>query len=414
MLNRKRRAFVKALAFAPAGAVGMSYAAEDATEHSGQRLLLKASQTYFIRTDGSDANDGLEDTPSHAFATLQGAWDRVANSVDLGGQRVVFQLGSGVFTNGVRDAGSPLVGGKALIIGSGSDRTEIASAGQDCIEISQSEVTISAFRMSNTNGSGIHTYRSGVVTLGPDIDFAECSEAHHFCDNQGQIVATDGYSISGGAPIHFLAHTQGFIAAGGRTITLIGEPHFSTAFAYATRGGNLEAAQMTFEGTATGRRFYVDAGGVLWTNQKDRDYFPGSEPGTQLNGDLDGRSDFEWTPTVVGLSGAGEGTYTAQVGLGSRRGRLVVLEGIVSWSGHSGNGQLAIAGFPFPAANAASTCTPFVSGVPLDNRRAALGLMSGRHLQLYQQPAGGADAPSSLPMSGTGEVRFSIQYLAAA
>ncbi|WP_240233629.1 hypothetical protein [Devosia lacusdianchii] len=253
------------------------------------RERLAADRAIFIRSDGNDSNDGLANTAGGAFLTLQGAWNKVANGLDLSGYTVSFFLGAGSFA-GVRDAGKPLVGGKGIIRGAGSASTTIAMAGNDCIEISQSEVTIAHFKMTNSNGSAVHAYRGGVVTLGEDIDFGACSEAHHFCDNEGQIVCTDGYKISGAAPFHFLAHTGGFIAASGRTVTITGTPAFSSAFACATRGGILEAAEMTFTGSATGRRFLVDNGGVLWANNLSPTYFPGSTAGELMSGAYDDRS----------------------------------------------------------------------------------------------------------------------------
>lgn len=41
--------------------------------------VMTSNQTYWVRTDGSDLNDGSANTPSKAFATIQGAWNAIGS-----------------------------------------------------------------------------------------------------------------------------------------------------------------------------------------------------------------------------------------------------------------------------------------------------------------------------------------------
>ena len=49
----------------------------------GGREVLTASRDYYVRTDGSDSNDGSADDAGHAFATVQYALDLVRDTIDF-------------------------------------------------------------------------------------------------------------------------------------------------------------------------------------------------------------------------------------------------------------------------------------------------------------------------------------------
>lgn len=60
-----------------------------------------------------------------------------------------------------------------------------------------------------------------------------------------------------------------------------------------------------------------------------------------------------WTPTISGSTVAGAGTYTVQNGLYTRIANLVFLSGTVTWTAHTGTGNMLITNLPFTSRNVA-------------------------------------------------------------
>ena len=63
------------------------------------REVLTANRTYYVRTDGSDSNDGLANTAGGAFLTIQKAIN-IVSALDIGTYTVTMQVGAGTYTAG--------------------------------------------------------------------------------------------------------------------------------------------------------------------------------------------------------------------------------------------------------------------------------------------------------------------------
>ena len=71
-----------------------------------------------------------------------------------------------------------------------------------------------------------------------------------------------------------------------------------------------------------------------------------SDPNT-----LDDYEEGTWTPAIAGTTLAGAGTYSAQVGRYTKIGNTVTAHFNLTWSAHTGTGNMLISGLPFTSAN---------------------------------------------------------------
>lgn len=74
---------------------------------------------------------------------------------------------------------------------------------------------------------------------------------------------------------------------------------------------------------------------------------PDPDPNT-----LDDYEESTFTPTIVGTTAAGAGTYTLQQGRYTKIGRQVTFDCEVTWTAHTGTGNMKLGGLPFPLAAA--------------------------------------------------------------
>ena len=99
--------------------------------------------------------------------------------------------------------------------------------------------------------------------------------------------------------------------------------------------------------------------------------------------DLLSKTDYKttWTPTIIGHTSAGTGTYTVQSGTYAKIANIVFLRGYVLWTAHTGTGNMRIGGLPFTPSTTASVFQPmsvWFSNITL----AAVG----NKLQIYANP----------------------------
>jgi hypothetical protein len=135
--------------------------------------------------------------------------------------------------------------------------------------------------------------------------------------------------------------------------------------------------------------------------------------------DFTGNTDTEgiFTPTVTGTTAAGTATYTRRLGSYTKIGKRVFFTISLSWSGHTGTGDLWITDLPFASNSASENYTPVT--VVNSNVATAAGtitgglILNGRdEIRLYSMPTGGG-ALGLVSMDAAGELYLSGHYYSA-
>ncbi|PWK68119.1 DUF2793 domain-containing protein [Aminobacter sp. AP02] len=250
------------------------------------REMLTGNRTYYVRTDGSDANTGLANTAGGALMTIQKALD-VAASLDLAGFTVTIQIGDGTYsgaltipvTVGQASASALVLAGNSgapasVIISTTASSAITAPAGTHCL--------LKGLKV-RTATSGFGLDADGGTIQFQNVRFGACAQGHIMSQNNGAVTATGNYAITGPSPIHWSTRSGGAITTEGRTVTFVGTPAFATAFA-SCQNGNISCGGMTFNGAATGTRYNTSLNGVINTVGGGATYLPGNAVGSTVTG----------------------------------------------------------------------------------------------------------------------------------
>jgi hypothetical protein len=263
---------------------------EDLTIAQARTLLsvreaLSANRTYYVRTDGNNANDGLTNDSAGAFATIQAAVN-AALSIDNRTYDVTISVQSGTYTGAVT-VSYPMIGsGKLIIAGTSATISTTAAA---CITLTNNaKVTLSGLTLqTTTSGACIAALGGSQFTLGASMVFGACAgTAHITCQSYSYGTIDVNYSITGSAARHFYVDGASIYFGSSRTVTLTGTPAFSSSFANCVGGGILFGVSITYSGSATGTRYSSINNSVIQTYGGGASFFPGNASGSTANGGL--------------------------------------------------------------------------------------------------------------------------------
>lgn len=259
------------------------------------REKLQTARTYYVRAaDGSDSNDGLTNSASGAFATLQYAWDFLSASLDLGNNNLTIRLiGAGPYICDpfIGFSGNFVSNNGAVILQGDGITTEVQDAYwfgcMTCSDIVVMDVKLTA----PVQAIGAQTFMTGRVDLRGNIAFENCSTACMFASNTGTLLVSEGaqISVSGNGQAFAYAADMGqvyFESGGGNDtlVTLTGTPAFSFATVVGENQGQINFASGTFSGAATGVRYFADALSLITSGGRGANFFPGDQVGVALNG----------------------------------------------------------------------------------------------------------------------------------
>lgn len=252
------------------------------------RPKLTGNLTYYVRTDGNDANSGLVNNAGGAFLTIQHAID-VAIGYDVGQYTITIQVADGTYTAPITLKPYVASGGGSIAL-QGNLTTPanciISVSGNHGIQATSifCTYTISGFKIQTaTSGHGIHIDGPANIYLGA-LNFGACAWSHVAAFAQATIRMINAYTISGSTGQHLYTESNGVIVCAGLAVTLSGTPNFSSAFAYATAGGTLMAHANTYSGAATGARYFANLNGVVFVAGAASAYLPGNAAGSTATG----------------------------------------------------------------------------------------------------------------------------------
>jgi hypothetical protein len=251
---------------------------------SSYREVLTANRTYYVRTDGNNANTGLVNNSGGAFLTIQKAVD-VAASVDNAGFEITIFINTGSWTTAVTFR--PILGSGRITlrgINANDDDTVLTALSGHalfkCVTGFTGIYKLDYMKMIGSgSGATVDIFGGGTVAMGT-VDFgANATQAQLQIGALSYGVFESNYAVSGGAGIHMAAYDAGHIRCQDRTVTVSGTPAFGT-FAVADRTGTILANGTTYSGSATGARYTANrAGGILRNLASDSTAFVGNANG---------------------------------------------------------------------------------------------------------------------------------------
>lgn len=261
------------------------------------RAVLTSNRTYYVRTDGSDANNGLSNASGGAFLTIQKAMDTIA-ALDISIYNATIQLGNtGTFAGCLLKA--PVGSGTVIINGDTANPSNytITKNGSSAY-IFDGRSAVGKFEIigvhphdSTANYHFVSGVPGNILTL-TNIDYGDVIN-YMAAATGGKILftgANNKFSCSTSFTAFFLGDYHGYLMApGATTFTWTRNTTHSTGFAYARQLGIVQPFNMTFNlagFTATGPRFNVTDNASIVTGGGGVSFLPGSSAGSQTNGGL--------------------------------------------------------------------------------------------------------------------------------
>lgn len=271
----------------------LSIASGIATLQFATAAGLTANQTFFIRPDGNDTNNGLTDTPSGAFLTIQRYYDIVA-TLQLNRFTVTGQLADGTYNTTVSNIMHSGIGvGEVVISGNATTPSNVHIIGTAdltasgalflCRGTKSAIMRVQNLKYSSPVATGVFIgilSSSGAYLEFSNVDCGLISNAngkHLRVEDNATLRAVGNYVITGGASNHYDS-VDGLLRVQSRTVAISNSPVFGT-FADCNLGKMIVNGN-TYSGTpATGIRFNVRNGGQMFVNGAGLNYLPGSSNG---------------------------------------------------------------------------------------------------------------------------------------
>lgn len=272
------------LTLAPGAAVGRVWTCQSstgagawavATGMSGGRELLVAARTYYVRTDGSNTNNGLSNTAGGAYLTVQFAIDVISKTLDNGGYDITIKIADGTYAGFAYR--HPVGCGTTIIDGNSTTPANVVLTSSTFYTIhvdgglpgGRGSLRLQNLTLANTGRySQLYAIGSGVVVGIANLRFGAVtgstgSEPYQIAASLGAtIYAYANYSIVGSAVFHALSQTNGQISLGAVTISITGSPAFTQLF-NSFLGGFIDLFASSVTGSFTGQKYIAQYNGMI-------------------------------------------------------------------------------------------------------------------------------------------------------
>lgn len=142
--------------------------------------------------------------------------------------------------------------------------------------------------------------------------------------------------------------------------------------------------------------------------------FPATQVAATDANTLDDYEEGTFTPTIVGTTTAGTGTYTLQIGRYTKIGNRVYFTINITWTAHTGTGNMRVSGLPFTSNNTTNnlnSLSVYPNNVSLtaSNYMNAYVIVNSTQISIDQAPVGGG-AASNVPIDTSANIIISGQY----
>ena len=180
------------------------------------------------------------------------------------------------------------------------------------------------------------------------------------------------------------------------------------------RVGNSTVVPVTTTGALRDNAIDLGSASAHW---KDL-YLSGGIQFYSRSNKLDDYEEGSFTPTLEGVTTAGSGTYTVQVGSYTKVGNMVHVQGYLSWTNHTGTGDIALANLPFTSDSTTNNYSTVSFSYVRNMTLAANNYLTGAYVApnatraiLNQTPVGGG-VNSGVNMDTNAQFMFSCTYRA--
>lgn len=252
------------------------------------REVLAANRTYYVRTDGSDGNNGLTDSSGGAFASIAKAV-AVVSALDLSIYSVTIQIRDGTYSEGVITLGQLIGSGTVTIRGNTATPANVTlnPTSSYAFLVLANGWTVDSVRFHKASGTAISAFRGYAcyATIANCHFGAGFTYAHLLVDALSYFLLSGAIVVSGSCPRFANVSLNGLLSkVSSATVTMSGSPAFSVAFVVATTGGIVSlGGAATVTGAATGKRYDASLNAVI-TYSSGVASLPGDVAGSTATG----------------------------------------------------------------------------------------------------------------------------------